>query len=248
MDIDNINSKQLIERGFEQRKNPNNTDSYVYYKNGIRWIIESNNKFKIAFGGLNTELHSISQVEKLYLALNGAKLITNKAIINNSNTKNTMTTEEFDKIIQNRLDKIKELILSKGEEYVRNNDRFHNFNRAGAMRGQHPLQALQGMLDKHLISWLDIVDDVSKGKNVSKEYLSEKIGDNMTYFALAEALVSDIMIKKGAWLEKESKVEKFSASKIHDKKAILSALERLNEEEMDSVVDIIIKANSKKKP
>jgi len=39
-----------------------------------------------------------------------------------------MTQEEFDKVIENRLQKIKEILLIKGLEYQRNNDPLHNFN------------------------------------------------------------------------------------------------------------------------
>jgi len=104
-----------------------------------------------------------------------------------------MNQEIFDKIVERRLDKVRELLIVKGAEYVRNGDKLHNFKRAADMRRTHPIEALQGMLDKHLVSWLDIVDDLSNGQNChfSENHLDEKLGDIVTYFVLAECLVRE---------------------------------------------------------
>jgi hypothetical protein len=100
-----------------------------------------------------------------------------------------MTKQQFDYIINNRLETIKNLLLTKGKEYIRNNDMLHNFHRAAEMRRTNSTEALQGMLDKHLVSWLDIVDDVKNNKDINPNILNEKIGDIITYFLLAECTI-----------------------------------------------------------
>lgn len=117
-----------------------------------------------------------------------------------------MKQEQFNLIVNNRLEKTKQLLVNKGKEYIRGGDKFHNFNRVSAMRGNKSLSALQGFLDKHIVSWLDIVDDVEKGntQHISRELVQEKIGDIITYLVIAETLLEQEMVGSGKWIEKEA--------------------------------------------
>jgi hypothetical protein len=109
-----------------------------------------------------------------------------------------MSQEEFNQIVNQRLEATKSLLTNKGKEYIRNNDIFHNFNKAADMRGTSPLSALQGFLDKHIVSWLDIVSDVENSdlSKITEKHIEEKIGDIVTYFVIAEALVKKIIKEK----------------------------------------------------
>jgi len=100
---------------------------------------------------------------------------------------------DFDKIVNDRLNKTRELLLVKGKEYVRGDDRFHNFVRAAEMNRTTPTRALHGMLTKHLVSILDITDSFDIKNYPSKELISEKIGDIITYLCLQEALMYSII-------------------------------------------------------
>lgn len=103
-----------------------------------------------------------------------------------------MTTKEFNQIVEKRVVKSLDLLSKKREMYSRNEDPLHNFFRAGQMRNKNPLEALQGMLDKHLVSWFDIVEDIKQGDpngKVTAELIDEKIGDIINYFLIAEALI-----------------------------------------------------------
>jgi len=97
----------------------------------------------------------------------------------------------FEKCVENRLEETRRLILVKGKEYVRGNDRFHNFNRAAKMNNQTPTRSLHGMLTKHLVSMLDILDDIDSGKIPTKETVDEKFGDIVVYVILQEALIKE---------------------------------------------------------
>jgi hypothetical protein len=113
-----------------------------------------------------------------------------------------MNKELFETIIQNRLEDVRKRLLLKGEEYIRNEDMLHNFNRAAEMRRTTSLEALQGFLDKHLVSWLDIVDDIAKAKSmaeiphITRELINEKLGDIICYFFLAECAMDDLIDMK----------------------------------------------------
>ena len=100
-----------------------------------------------------------------------------------------MTAQEFDIVVENRLALITKILLTKRAEYApEGGDRLHNFNRAAAMLGTTPEKALVGMLAKHLVSLLDIVDNIET-KPPSVPLLEEKIGDAVNYLILLEGMI-----------------------------------------------------------
>lgn len=113
-----------------------------------------------------------------------------------------MNMERFDKLLEKRIEATKIILASKNKEYASDEDKLHNFKRAGKMLGQVPEQALVGMWAKHIISLLDIVDKIDKdedeemvqvclGNGLTQEMLEEKIGDAVNYLILLEALIKD---------------------------------------------------------
>lgn len=102
-----------------------------------------------------------------------------------------MKREVFDKIVEERIIAIRSGLLSKGQEYQRNEDVLHNFERASTLSGLSREKALWGFALKHYISFLDILDDVEK-ENLPPVYvLEEKIGDLINYLILCEASIKD---------------------------------------------------------
>ena len=102
----------------------------------------------------------------------------------------------FTSCIENRIEKTKYLLLVKGKEYVRNNDRFHNFNRVAEMDRITPTRALHGMLAKHLSNYLDLIDDVDRGIMPSLAAIEERFGDIIVYMMLQEALIKQTIRTK----------------------------------------------------
>lgn len=98
-----------------------------------------------------------------------------------------MTTEVFDKIVDDRLRLTKNILSLKAGEYATSQDRLWNFRRAARLNNNTPEQALLGMLTKHIISIYDMVDNVEV--NRCKDVWQEKIGDAVTYLILLEALI-----------------------------------------------------------
>ena len=106
-----------------------------------------------------------------------------------------MIPKEFNVVLENTLEQIRQVMGIKSAEYARGNDKLHNFKRAAGVLGVSPEKALLGMLTKHTVSILDIVDDIDKGKLPSVELLNEKIGDELNYHILLKALILERIYK-----------------------------------------------------
>lgn len=105
-----------------------------------------------------------------------------------------MNTKDFKKYVDKRLKDCVDTLFKKSDEYSRIDDKHHNFKRAGAMKGESPEKALQGMKSKHDISIMDIIDDIEKhGKYPDKKMLREKIIDDINYLLLLESLILEHM-------------------------------------------------------
>ena len=110
-------------------------------------------------------------------------------------SENTQYKEEtpFEKVVNNRLDHVKELMLVKALEYVRNGNRFHNFDVGSAFTGEVREKVLWGFLLKHIISIQDLVNDMNNNRDFipSKSIISEKITDFLVYGLLLESSIED---------------------------------------------------------
>lgn len=101
-----------------------------------------------------------------------------------------MRTEQFENIINNRIEMCKSVLCSKAEEYA-TDDRLHNFKVAGKLQKCTAVKALGGMMAKHTVSVYDLIDDYERGKVISKEMWAEKIGDSINYLLLLTALLEE---------------------------------------------------------
>src|SRR5690625_6898893 len=75
-----------------------------------------------------------------------------------------MTELEFTKHVEYCKRRIDRVFFEKNREYNRENNPFHSFDRAASVSGQRPEEALFGFWLKHIVSILDILDDVEAGK------------------------------------------------------------------------------------
>jgi len=123
-----------------------------------------------------------------------------------------MTNEEFEKVLKNRLEKIKQVLGSKAKEYASKNNRLHNFDVAASFMDETREKALFGMATKHIVSVRDIVLNYERnGILPTEELLDEKIGDTINYMILLEAcFLKDIKNNKEdkkKWEEKRKKLK-----------------------------------------
>ncbi len=101
-----------------------------------------------------------------------------------------MTTEEFNLLVHTRCEKIQRVLATKAAEYARG-DRLSNFKRAAAVVSSTPERALLGMMLKHWVSILDLINDLDTIRPIDSAIWDEKIGDSINYLILLEGLVGE---------------------------------------------------------
>lgn len=97
-----------------------------------------------------------------------------------------MTEQQFDEHVVDLQQSMENLILVKGKEYRRNNNPFHNFERAAELNNSDVITELHGFLTKHLVSYLDMIQDIKKGKIPDYSYSEEKLTDIRVYLLLLQ--------------------------------------------------------------
>ena len=102
-----------------------------------------------------------------------------------------MKNEELLQVRDHMIAYIKRIMGIKGKEYQRD-DALSNFKRAGATMKCAPEFSLIGYMMKHVVSILDMVDDLDDNNVIAApEVWDEKIGDIMAYLILLRALVAE---------------------------------------------------------
>lgn len=97
-----------------------------------------------------------------------------------------MGQEQFSNLVEERLNKIKEIILIKGKEYIRNDNPLHVFKEGSKITGLSTTDVLDGMLLKHYISYRDMLKDLNDNKPIKESLIKEKFGDILVYFIIQE--------------------------------------------------------------
>jgi hypothetical protein len=99
-----------------------------------------------------------------------------------------MTTPDFNKVVEDQLDRIRNVLVKKAAEYNLDDDRLSVFKHAAALSEETPEQALYGFMLKHLISMTDMINS----KQVySEEMWNEKLTDICNYVILLQGLLRD---------------------------------------------------------
>lgn len=95
-----------------------------------------------------------------------------------------MSESYFVAVLKETLCQIEETLEVKAKEYVRNNDRMHNFNRGAIKKGITREQVIDNIRLKHEISIDDMRQDIAENKLPTEELVEEKFGDIINYFIL----------------------------------------------------------------
>ena len=112
-------------------------------------------------------------------------------------------------------------LSGKNAEYMRNDNKFHNFIAAGKIRGCSAISALMGMKVKHTVSIEDIVRDYeATGKLPSLETLREKIGDEINYLVILQAMFEELIE------EEKHKIENMEVKIYVDNSKLIEQLNR----------------------
>ena len=103
-----------------------------------------------------------------------------------------MTNDEFQSILDSRIEQMQKVLSKKGKEYSSVDDRLHNFKLAAQILNCTPEKALIGMFVKHLVSIFDIITSLTETPVIpSEDFINEKFGDAVNYLVLLEALLKE---------------------------------------------------------
>ena len=97
-----------------------------------------------------------------------------------------MNEKEFQEIFKAQVEQCQKTLFRKGAEYATDQDRLHNFKVAAALQGESQMEALAGMMAKHIVS---IFDMVKLHDAYDMSLWDEKIGDAINYLILLKALL-----------------------------------------------------------
>lgn len=103
----------------------------------------------------------------------------------------TQKETDFNKVVEDTLSNIREKLISKGKEYRRENNPYHNFEVGARKKNISREKALDGMLLKHEISIEDLTNDLDLGILPTKEMVHEKFDDNINFLILKKAMFLD---------------------------------------------------------
>lgn len=102
-----------------------------------------------------------------------------------------MKLEDFNAITETELERLQGLLTVKGAEYVRGNDRFHNFKKTAKFRGKPQEEVLWDFVIKQITSLDDLINDLRKGAVMNPDIWLEKIGDISVYMLLLRGMVHE---------------------------------------------------------
>ncbi len=102
-----------------------------------------------------------------------------------------MTSKDYILQVEERINKIKSSLTVKGIEYHRNGNPFHNFEKGAKRKNVNSTKVLDGFLEKHLISYDDMLNDIDKGSPINIELVEEKFGDIINYFIIQEIMIKN---------------------------------------------------------
>lgn len=108
-----------------------------------------------------------------------------------------MTSEEFDAVVERRVNLLQDVLKIKGREYQRGPDRLSNFKNSAAILRSTPEDALLGQWAKHVSSIVDLIHDLRRGVVADRVVWDEKLGDAINYLILLEGVVVERLGETG---------------------------------------------------
>jgi hypothetical protein len=108
----------------------------------------------------------------------------------------SLKEQEFETRVNHTLEKIKLLLITKGKEYRRENNPFHNFERGSLMTNEPREKVLKGFLLKHVISVDDMINDLDKEILPQEAQVEEKFNDILVYYLIQKCMILDRLENK----------------------------------------------------
>lgn len=107
-----------------------------------------------------------------------------------------MNYEDFETVFNNQVQRSQKVLLMKSGEYATPTDKLHNFKVAAALKGSSPVEALGGMMIKHIVSVYDLINRHEAQADISRDLWDEKITDAINYLILLKACLVEEYSRK----------------------------------------------------
>lgn len=101
-----------------------------------------------------------------------------------------MNTTEFNQVLEDQIQRCKDTLIKKGDEYA-TEDRLHNFHAGAGLCQRSPEEVCASFMLKHIVSIYDMCRDASAGKSNPLTVWNEKLGDAINYMLLLSAIVRE---------------------------------------------------------
>lgn len=103
-----------------------------------------------------------------------------------------MKAEDFNRLVEARVETSKSVLCRKAEEYASSLDRLANFKKCAVLMNSTPEKALLGQVSKHIVAISDFIEALeSGGKPIPWDWWDEKIGDTINFMMLLEGLLRE---------------------------------------------------------
>lgn len=102
-----------------------------------------------------------------------------------------MTKQEFNDYVEETLREIKDVLIVKGDEYIRGGNPFHNFDEGARITSEYRERVIDGFKLKHEISINDMVNDIEKGDIPNRGIVDEKFNDVLVYTIIKKISIID---------------------------------------------------------
>lgn len=99
-----------------------------------------------------------------------------------------MKNEDFEEILNNRIDEIRATLNNKAKEYASDIDRLYNFKESARLQQVTVKRAAFGIMSKQLVC---VEDMIKSDKQFDNSYIDEKVGDLINYLILLEAILKE---------------------------------------------------------
>lgn len=101
-----------------------------------------------------------------------------------------MTTHDFNEIIKEQIGRCEAVLIRKGDEYAMTDDRLSAFKKAAVLQDETMLQAALGMLAKHLVSVVDMIQSPNP-TSFGIDRWNEKLTDAINYLLIMRAIIEE---------------------------------------------------------
>ena len=106
-----------------------------------------------------------------------------------------MKNDEFNRIMQKRIDQVTSTMTTKSAEYTRT-DRLENLKKIASLCQMTTEKATFTLVAKHIVALNEFIEDLDRGTVQPADRWDEKIGDVIAYMLLLDAAVAE-RLKRG---------------------------------------------------